>query len=312
MAVESLIDRKNWDEHYVKKGDPSKPTYYICRRGSTTVGLFGRYNLIAGQIIYAQSKGWIPVVDMQNYPNPYLPPEKLGKENAWEYYFEQPMRIGLKEAYSGENIVLSSNEVKPYPTHKVEFLSNKNNALTKWHMLIKKGLLAVKPELMKEILQTKERLFSPDDKVLGVILRGTDYILRQLEGHPIPPSVELAESTIADKIKEWNCNKFFLATEDKSIIERLKNRFGDQCIIFDRVYVDYNPKTDKSVAYSRISRENDHYQQGKDYLTQIILVSMCNSLVAARCGATKSAVILADKFEHTYFFDLGRYGEIRN
>ena len=307
MIDPKLIDKKNWEEHYIKKGDPTKPTYYICRRDSTTVGLFGRFNLIAGQIIYAMSKGWIPVVDMQNYKNPYLPPAKFGKENAWEYYFEQPRRVGLEEAYSGENIVLSTNTVKPYPSHSVNFLSNKNNALKNWRELIKLGLLKIKPERMAEILAVREKLFSPEDKVLGVILRGTDYIVRKLPGHPIPPTVELALSTVSQKLKEWNCNKIFLATEDKSIVEKFKNHFGTQCVIFDRVYVDYNPETDKSVAYSRVDRENDYFLQGKDYLTQIVLVSMCDSLVAARCGATKSVVFLAEDFEHSYFFNLGTY-----
>lgn len=307
MTNPKLIDRENWEEHYIKKGDPTKPTYYICRRGSTTVGLFGRFNLIAGQIIYAMSKGWIPVVDMQNYKNPYLPPEKFGKENSWEYYFEQPLRVGLEEAYNGENIVLSGNTVKPYPSHSVNFLSNKNNALRDWRILINFGLLKIKPERMTEILAIREKLFSPEDKVIGVILRGTDYIVRKLPGHPIQPTVELALKTVSEKIKKWNCNKIFLATEDKAIVEKFKNHFGEQCIIFDRVYVDYNPQTDKSVAYSRVYRENDYFLQGKDYLTQIVLVSMCNSLVAARCGATKSVVFLAEDFENTYFFNLGMY-----
>ena len=311
MIDPKLIDKKNWEEHYVKRGDPTKPTYFICRRKSETAGLFARYNLIAGQILYATSNGWIPVVDMQNYKNPYLPPEKFGKENSWEYYFEQPFRVGLEEAYNGENIVLSYSVVKPpYPSHSVKFLMNKGNRLEPFQMLVKRGLLKVKPELMKEILAIREKLFSPEDKVLGVILRGTDYVVRALPGHPIPPSIELAMSTVAEKLQAWNCNKIFLATEDKSIVEQFKENFGDKCVIFDRVYVDYNPATDKSVAYSRIARENDHFIQGKDYLTQVVLVSLCNSLVAARCGAAKSVAFMAEHFDNRYFFDLGKYEEV--
>ena len=81
----------DWSEHYIKRGDPTKPTYYIVRRRLETTGLFARYKIIGEHIRYALSKGWLPVVDMQNYANPYLPPEKLGKENSWEYFFEQPL-----------------------------------------------------------------------------------------------------------------------------------------------------------------------------------------------------------------------------
>ena len=82
------------------------------------------------------------------------------------------------------------------------------------------------------------------------------------------------------------------------------------CVTFDREYVNYNPQTDRSTALSRIDRPNDHYQQGKDYLTQMVLASTCNSFVAARCGGSVGVMMLADKFEHTYFFNLGRYGVI--
>lgn len=59
-----------------------------------------------------------------------------------------------------------------------------------------------------------------------------------------------------------------------------------------------------------IDRANDSFIQGKDYLTQMMLLTMCNSLVAARCNGTAGVMMLADKFEHTYFFNLGRYGVI--
>ena len=84
--------------------------------------------------------------------------------------------------------------------------------------------------------------------------------------------------------------------------------FGDLCVTFDREYVDYVPG--KSLYDFRIDRPNDHFQQGKDYLTQIVLASTCNSLVAARCSGSVGVMMLTDKFEHTYFFNLGRYGVI--
>ena len=178
----------DWSEHYIKRGDPSKPTYYIIRRRWDSTGLFGRYNIFAGHIRYALSKGWLPVVDMQNYPNPYLAPEKLGKENAWEYFFEQPLRIGLEQAYAGENVILSTGEqVNLNPSWTMAFFENRDDSLTEWRMLRKLGLLKVKPALMEEINAVRQKLFAPNDRVLGVLLRGTDYLVRQLKWHPIPP-----------------------------------------------------------------------------------------------------------------------------
>lgn len=58
-------------------------------------------------------------------------------------------------------------------------------------MLVKMGLLRVKEELLKDILAIRDKLFLPKDRVLGVHLRGTDYVAtklrNRLKGHPIPP-----------------------------------------------------------------------------------------------------------------------------
>lgn len=300
----------DWSEHYIKRGDPTKPTYYIIRRQPETNGLFARYNVFAGHIAYALSNGWLPVVDMQNYPNIYLPPEKLGKENSWEYYFEQPLRIGLEQAYGGENVVLGDDtkNIDPSPMPVMRFYENKNHLLDIWRELVKTGLLKVKPERMAEILSVRQKLFAPNDRVLGVLLRGTDYLSEKPFNHPIPPPIEFAVGTVLAKLQEWHCNKIFLATEDKDIVQTFKNFFGDTCLTYDREYVNYVPG--KRLGCYSIDRPNDHFLQGKDYLTQIVLASMCNCFVAARCQGSVGVMMMADKFEHTYFFNLGSYGVV--
>ena len=179
----------DWSEHYIRRGDPNRPTYYIIRRQYEHTGLMARYGIFAGHVRYALSKGWLPVVDMQNYPNSYLAPEKLGVENSWEYYFEQPMRLGLKTAYDGENVILSDGGANlPRPdTAGMGLFENRDNVLTEWSMLLKLGLLKVKPALMEEIAAVRQKLFAPNDRVLGVLLRGTDYVAKRPHNHPTPP-----------------------------------------------------------------------------------------------------------------------------
>ena len=170
--------------------------------------------------------------------------------------------------------------------------------------------MKIKPELMEEISKVREELFAPEDRVLGVILRGTDYLVRKLKGRPIPPPIEFAQSTVNAKLKEWKCNKFFLATEDKRILKPFKDTFGDRCVILDRAYVDYNSLKDRWVSICRIDRPNDYFLQGKEYVTQTVLAAMCNSLVASRCSCTTTVMMMQEKFEHTYFFNMGRYKSI--
>ena len=295
----------DWSEHYVKRGDPSKPTYYIIRSKTSGTGLFWYFSTVAGNIRYALSKGWLPVVDMQNYPNNYLAPEKLGKENAWEYYFEQPLRIGLEEAYSGENVILGiGSHFKPSPNFSPIFANEK--ILMEWQMLVKLGLIKVKAELMEEILAIRQKLFSPNDRVLGIKLRGTDYTSLKLKYHPIQPPIELASRTSFEKLKAWKCDKMFLATEDKSIVEIFKDTFGDLCVTYDHEYVNY-PGHGFLHSYG-IERENDHFLLGKDYLIEVVLLSMCNSFIATGSSGANGAMILAEKFDNVFKFDLGHYG----
>lgn len=80
---------------------------------------------------------------------------------------------------------------------------------------------------MKEIFATREKLFAPNDRVLGVHLRGTDYSGKKPNDYAIPPPNEFAVKVIVEKIRDWKCNKIFLATEDKAIIQFFKDTFGD-------------------------------------------------------------------------------------
>lgn len=74
----------------------------------------------------------------------------------------------------------------------------------------------------------------------------------------------------------------------------------------DREYVDY--KAGQRISSVRINRENDHFQQGKDYLTQMVLLSKCNSYVTAMCSGSAGVMMLAENFENVLAFNLGRYG----
>ena len=310
MAEEKLIDRENWEELYVRKGDPSKPTYYIIRRKWTGVGIFSNFIVFAGHIRYALSNGWLPVVDMQNYSNSLIEPEKLGKENAWEYFFEQPLRIGLEQAYSGENIILCK-ETRGYPPHSSSsFYDDKNITLAEWRMLVKMGLLKIKPEIMEEVLSVRAKLFAPTDRVLGVYLRGSDYVANKPKGHPIPPPPEYVRDVILEKVRAWRCNKIFLSTEDKTIVQFFKDTFGDGfgnfCVTIDREYPDYKPG--QVITQARAPRENDRYLTCKEYLTEMVILSKCTSFITSMCSGACGVMMLAEKFENSMAFNLGVYG----
>ena len=309
MNVENI----DWSEHYIKQEDPNEVTYYIIRNIFSNAGLFCCYNFFAGRIKYALSKGYIPVIDMQNYPNPYLPAERIGKENAWEYYFYQPLRIGLEIAYKGANILLSDGQPLPYPQRPHGEVSgsydNNSKFLTEWRMMVKLGLLKIKSNIEEEINKIYKELFTPNDRVLGVYLRGTDYVAFKPKGHYITPPLEYAMSHVLLKFNELKCNKVFLVTEDKNILESFKQVFGDKCLTTNKTYVNYDGR--RTIGYYHASRENDHYLRGKEYLIDIKILSKLKYMVAARTNGSIGAMIMAeDGFDEVMTFNLGKYGMI--
>ena len=308
---------KNPEEHYLKEGDPGKPTYYIIRRMSEATDISTMYRLVMGHVRYALSKGWLPVVDMQNYPNPYLSPEKLGKENAWEYFFEQPFRINLERAYNGDNVVLSDGDaVSPYPGYSLSMLQKKNDDLVEWRMLVKLGLMRLNPELTKEIETIKKKLFLPGEITLGVLLHGSASD-KKIKGKPIPPPAAFAVNAVSNKFEEWDCDKIILATEDESALTAFKNRFGDRCVPLDQIYsvcydTEQDTEQDSEQDNSYEAKPSDdainaNFLRDKERLIQTILLCRCTSFVADRCSDATVAMSFVKKFKHTLFFNFGNY-----
>lgn len=246
---------------------------------------------------------------MQNYPNIYLEPHLVGKENAWEYYFCQPFGISLEQAYNGDNVILSSGEVNlPFPYSTTELFKTQSRFLIEWQMLVKLGLLRVQPKLYEEIMELRKKLFAPEDRVLGVHLRGTDYVARRPFDHSIQPPIEYALTKVIEKLNEWHCNKIFLATEDKTFVQIFKNVFGNICVTLEKEFVQYD--INKWVSECHSARENDHYLRSKEYLADMLLLSKCNCFV---CGITSGSigVMMMSDFENVHAFNLGRYGKNR-
>ena len=76
-------------EIYNPNGINPNKTFYIIRNHHKDVGLMSYHNTVYYHILRAVNMGAIPIIDMMNYPNTYLKNSKLGKENSWNYFFEQ-------------------------------------------------------------------------------------------------------------------------------------------------------------------------------------------------------------------------------
>lgn len=298
-------EEKYWTEHEKRFGgeNPDK-TFYVIRRRDWYCGLFSLLLTNLQRIDDALKAGYIPVVDMQNDFNIYLSEDLIGKENAWEYYFSQPCGYSLSDIRKSKHVIIGSGAVPDmFPYLDVDFLYGKTGELEYWRELTKK-YIRLTPEAEQIISEEHDRLISADDRVLGVICRGTDYTAGKPKNHPVQPTVEQMMQQIDQIIAEYHCNKIFLATEDAVIYKKIKGKYGEQVITNKSEYVSYHGG---SIGKMECERMPGRRVQGMEYLTTIMLLARCNCLCAGCVSGTVGALLFTEGYEYTYLFDLGIY-----
>ena len=299
-------EERHWREHRRSYGrENSDKTFYVIRRWDYYCGLGSILLTTLQRIEDAIGKGYIPVVDMQNNFNIYLEREKIGKENSWEYYFEQPAGYDLKAIGRSRHVIEGAGTVpeKMFPYLTMDFLSGRSGELEYWQELTRK-YIRFSPEAEAAIDQTYSGLFGEEERVLGVILRGTDYVQAKPKNHPIQPTPEEAVMQIERILAEQNCDKIFLATEDKEIYKVIKERFGDRVCTNKTDFLEYQGGSIGKEAYST---GTDPKAMGMEYLTTLAILSKCHCLCGGCVSGTVAALLLTKGYEYTYLFDLGIY-----
>ena len=298
-------EERYWEEHEQSQGkDNPDKTFYVVRRRDLYCGLFSLFITNLKRIDDAVQKGYIPVIDMQSDFNIYLSEDKVGRENAWEYYFKQPMGYSLEDIRNSRHVVIGSGAVPPmFPYLDIQFLTGETGELEYWRACVSK-YIALSDDAKQMVDKEYNRLFAKDDKVLGVKCRGTDYTNGKPKNHPIQPTPEQAVSKAAEIFEEQGCTKVFLATEDATFYEIFKQRFGDKLITNKTDYMVYQGGSTGKEEYEQ---ENGGYKAGMEYLVTTMLLARCDCLCAGCVSATVGALLLTKGYKYTYLFDLGIY-----
>lgn len=293
------------EKRYSNGNEYSDKVFYVVRHASDKVGLFAYVMCAAAKIMYAMENGYIPIVDMQNYANPYLEKGRIGKDNAWEFFYEQPMGYSLNDIKNAKNIIISDAMIpENRPTDSMDFINNED-LVKKWQVFFEKYIRInnnLKLKMDAEVL----RIIGNNRRVLGVSLRGTDYVALKPYQHPIQPTIEQAIKKTKDVFDEKSYDAIYLATEDEEIYTAFQKEFGKLLLSSERKrYANIGREYVTRVGFDR---ENDAYLKGVEYLTNIYLLTCCDALIAGRAGGSIAALIMGKKYEYTYFFDLGYYG----
>ena len=266
-------------------------------------GFFSYYTCFLGCFITSITSQKIPIIDLASYPNVFNEFNPNGS-NPWEYFFEQPFQLSLKEV--NEKAQIKKNECDKehnlIPNYKNIFYNQ--YSILFYHTVVTR-YIPIKNEIMNEVYSIMKKLFKGSENVLGVLARGTDYVTLKSAGTPIPPTAEQMIEDVNKFDKENNYDYIFLATEDNEIKNKFKNEFEKKLkyIEFEK-QVEYN-YSQKEYFSSNKNAQGLEFQ--KIYLFNVIILSKCIDIISARTHGAAVAFILSEGFRKKLVYDLGEY-----
>lgn len=287
---------------------------------------------------YAERKGFHLIVDMKSFFNMNLEKDKVGIDNSWEYYYEQPFgdKPTLESVYSSDSywitpvyrkFLMTSGKMGKdlMSSHLAMFLLKMkrsdfidSSVLTCLaHPQIYKRCCEVYQKYVRYNRQTQEyvdREYSQllrGKRVIGVSIRGTDYSVQRTYGHPIQPEIKDVIEKTRTFMDAYGYDYIYLSCEEYASVKRFEESFPGKVIINERKFFDHiDFKSSKTGVWAYgFNRENDAMLRGLEYLSSINLLSRCNALVAGiNTGSQMAYIMNNDQYEHVYFYSLGKYG----
>ena len=297
-----------WREKKVSYGkENADKTFYVVRRHASRAGLFSFYSTNLGSILEAVSKGYIPVIDMQNSINPMLEQQFVGKENAWDYYFKQPFGYNLNDISHSAKVVLGSiDPPQKFPDYcMIKEMTDAGKLceeLIMWREAAHKYMHLI-PEIEKNVNDNYD-VISKGERMIGVLCRGTDYVKLKPHNHPIQPNTDDVIIRCEQEMKKFECSRIYLATEDRTIWDKFTSHFGDKvCSYQKHHFVTTEGQNVNDIANQAMNPKD----RNMEYLISIGIISKCNCFIGGANGGTYGALLMSDGFENEYVYDLGLY-----
>jgi hypothetical protein len=291
------------------KDMPDK-TFYIIGIDEGWAGLFAILSHQLSHIAYAVERGYIPIIDLQNYYSQYLGDNELFKENAWEYFFEQPVGYRLNDIKKASNVIKSVQNANP-PEACVFNVYEGFNDINKrsYYREIFAKYIKFKPQTEDFLTIKYNELLKNKGKVLGVHCRGTDYVALKPSGHPIQPSTDEVITKAREVMREYSCPYIYLATEDKDIYDLFAKHFENELILDNasRWSITDLPEGKSNSKRLSYTDKTGKIQSAMEYLAQMYLLSRCNCLVCGATAGTAGVLLMNDKYDYIYIYNLGYY-----
>tara|TARA_B100001057_G_C22834587_1_gene944761 strand:+ start:1073 stop:2122 length:1050 start_codon:yes stop_codon:yes gene_type:complete len=270
---------------YCQYGNLNKDkTFYVINR-SSHAGIFSYLSFVLNHLLIAKQYNFIPVVDMQNFTNPYNEIDKIHDTlNSWEYYFEQTSNYDLSEVYSSKNVIFSRNDFNVNMSYRIH-LEPKFNELKKKEIRIKQIYNDyVNDYFKKNNLENK--------KILGIHFRGTSY--KTSRGHIFPATIDQMKQNVDKILLQEKFDKIFLCSEEKNYLDFFIKNYSDKLLYLDTY------RSDQNDAFKKYNRKNHRYLLGDESIKEALILSNCSSLLFVRSNIINAANFFSDKEQNLY------------
>lgn len=286
-----------------------QPNAFIFRN---VANLLTQYYYCLQKLSYAIENNWIPVVDWQNYGQlPHAEDYPVnGTTNSWEYYWQQPSEYTLEEVYHSKNVILSTQNIGQYG-----YIPNASMAppYSEYaYQLAEKcpryaATIPLNQTTQAYVDKSYDELFPKGKKVLGVVVRGSAYgkNATPLRSHPKQIDIKNLIKETEKYLELWEMDCIFFVNEIQEMVDEMKEAFGDRMICLPRERDHIDRPTD-GITKNPLYADGRRYQTNLDYVTEVALLSRCDSLIGSMSSGARTALIWnAQKYEHIYMFEKG-------
>ena len=166
--------------------------------------------------------------------------------------------------------------------------------------------MSVKKNIIDESNIIWKQLFNNSKNVLGVLIRGTDYITMKPFGHAISPTPEIIINDIKKMDKKNKYDFIFLATEDNIIRNKFIKEFKNKVkYLLPNKIIEYNYTIGNYLTLNPNVSGNMEFQ--KIYALSILILSKCIDIISSRTSGAASAFIISEGFRNDLVYYLGYY-----
>lgn len=165
----------------------------------------------------------------------------------------------------------------------------------------------------KEMKEYSDALFK-SKKMLGVLIRGTDYKLINNNNALRMASVDEMLPVIDDYINKYKFDAIFLATEDQDIFDQMKKIYGEKLyVVYQERHRISNMQGKSLLAdLEKLEHKNEYenaiIESTTNYFYALYLLSQCNSFICSGiCNGYHLVMAFNEShFEHVLYFKEGK------